>query len=237
MDEPLGDVVVGQRRGHSDHDQQHAEREQPRAEVHVECDDRSRPVLPALQTSRPRVYYRPPAFLGHRFPPSLVLFAPDPTASAGVVVMIGDPLWDHDHTLISVLKTRAWRREISDFRPAAQLHVELPAGARLDALDELDVDDLAPVGTEEPLRIEPLFETAERAAEQRTNVAPVQPHVVALGDDQGHFVERHEPAACAVANEQSLDDLRRPWERRRRNGPRARASAPASRSGSIGLSR
>src|SRR6185369_229366 len=95
-----------------------------------------------------------------------------------------------------------------DFRPAAQLHVQLPAGAGIHGLDELDVDDLAPVRAEEALRVKSLFETAERTAEQRANVAPVQSHVVAFGDDQAHLVQWHEPAARAVAYEKSLDDLR-----------------------------
>ena len=142
-----------------------------------------------------------------------------------------------DHTLINVLNTRACRREISISGPPRSWTCSWPLVPGSTVLDELDVDDLAAVGAEEALRVEPLLQAAERTSEQRPNLAPVQAHVVALRDDQAHLVQRHEPAARAVADEQPLDDLRLARGALRRRGPRARASAPARRSGSMGLSR
>src|SRR5688572_11654758 len=128
------------------------------------------------------------------------------TASVSIVVIVPSPSGPGSYAHQRLEHARLATGDL-DLRPATQLHVQLPAGAGLDFLDELDVDDLPPVRTEEPLRIEPLLQAAERTPEQRADVAPMQAHVVTLGDDQTYFVQRHEPAARAVADEQPFDDL------------------------------
>src|SRR5262245_41885299 len=86
-------------------------------------------------------------------------------------------------------------------QPVAKLNVQSAPVAELHTRDEIEVDDLAPVGAEEAPRIELVFKCRERPAQQRPVFPPMQAHVVAFGGEDAHFAKRHEPAAGAIAYE------------------------------------
>src|SRR5580765_4124411 len=99
-------------------------------------------------------------------------------------------------------------------RALAQLGVQRPVGARLDALDELQVEDLAAVGAEELRRVQAPLDCREAVRQQGPLLAPRQARRVALRGEQLHLAQRHEPAARPVADEQLLQygpALHRSW--------------------------
>src|SRR5579863_644049 len=99
-----------------------------------------------------------------------------------------------------------------DLRPAAQLDVQPPPDAELDRLHEVEVDELLSIGAKEA-PLQPRLERRQRAQDQRLERVPIQPRVIALGRDEPHLAQRHEPAARAVAHEELLE--RRRLRRRR----------------------
>ncbi len=70
--------------------------------------------------------------------------------------------------------------------------------AEFHACHEVDVEDLPAVGTKDQLQFEALFQARQRACEHGLPASPQEPHVVALGREQAHFTQRHEPAARPV---------------------------------------
>src|SRR5262249_20359865 len=87
---------------------------------------------------------------------------------------------------------------------AAQGHIKTAVDPEIHLLDELEVDDLRPVGTKEAFGIQALLDSTERASDQRMQLAPPEAHVVVLRADQTNLPQWYEPAARTVLHEQLL---------------------------------
>src|SRR5271155_1714894 len=88
-----------------------------------------------------------------------------------------------------------------DLGAALQLDEEAAAEPGLDPRDPGDVDDLAAVGPEEVLGIEPLLHRVQGAEQLRLRVAKVHPGVVALALQEADLADLHEPAPVPLPHE------------------------------------
>lgn len=115
-----------------------------------------------------------------------------------------------------------------------QLHVQSPIHSKVYAFDVFDIDDLLAVGTKEPLGVQARLEAREWTSQQRVNLVPKEPHVIAFSGEELYIAEGHEPAPITVTQEQPFED-RAAGCRGGRGARRSSLGASHRRGKSLGL--
>src|SRR5215472_5455164 len=91
----------------------------------------------------------------------------------------------------------------SDLDAAGKQGDQAALGLGFDRLDVAKVDDVGTAGAEENRRIQTGLERVQRLVDQRAVAAEVNPRIVPLGLQQTNLFESDDPAAFAIAHENS----------------------------------
>src|SRR5215813_4585718 len=91
-----------------------------------------------------------------------------------------------------------------NFKPAPQLEMITAVRPLIDALDELQVDDLPAIGAKEQRGRQPAFQVIEGTQEQWLIRSEKEPRVIPFRFQQRDFLQTHEPAPVSIADKDAL---------------------------------